>query len=91
LPSGAISTVAHRGRDARPAENSKRSMTGTRRVSDSFLKPVMKKGELRMVRDVEMRGEVYVSMAGREETARVALAVFSIARETIKFPMCKKS
>lgn len=81
-----ISTTAHRGRDPRPAGNSKRSMTGTRRVSDSLLKPAMKNGELRTVRDVEMIGEVYVRIAGREDIASVALTLFNIERDTMKFP-----
>ena len=49
---------AYRGRDARDEANSNRSITGTSNVSDSFLKPAMRKGELRTVRDVEIKGDV---------------------------------
>ena len=58
LESGITSTNAYRGRDARDAGNSNRSITWTNNVSDSFLNPVMRRGALRTVRDVEIRGEV---------------------------------
>jgi hypothetical protein len=86
----ASSTVAHRGRDPRFAGNSNRSMTGTSRVSDSFLNPVINRGELRTVREVEIRGDVYVRMAGREDIARVAFALFNIDSDTIKFPAVRE-
>jgi len=75
------------GRAARYDENSKRSMTGTSKVSDSFLKPVMSNGELINVREVDIIGEVYVRIAGRDEVERVSLDGFRIVKVTMKLPM----
>jgi hypothetical protein len=62
-------------------------MTGTSSVSDSFLKPVMSKGELIRVREVDIIGEVYVRIAGRDEDERVSLDVFMIVNVTMKLPV----
>lgn len=74
------------GRVDRYEENSKRSMTGTSSVSDSFLKPVMNKGELRRVSDVVIIGEVYVRIAGRDDVDRVSLDGLRIVNVTMKLP-----
>jgi hypothetical protein len=79
--------TAYLGRDPREAGNSNRSMTGMSNVSDSFLSPVIKRGTLRTVRDVEIRGDVYVRIAGREDVARVTLEVLRRERDTIKLPV----
>jgi hypothetical protein len=84
-----ISITAHVGREARAAVNSKRSITGTRRVSDSFLKPAISKGKLRRVTEVDTIGDVYVRIAGREELARVSFEEFKIDKETMKLPINK--
>jgi hypothetical protein len=87
-----ISTCAQLGRDARYPANSKRSMSRRRRVSDSFLKPVMTKGELSKVSVVDIIGDVYVRIAGREEIAKVSLEELRSSRDTIKLPAvsCRK-
>jgi hypothetical protein len=86
LESGITSTNAYRGRDARDAGNSNRSITWTNNVSDSFLNPVMRRGALWTVRDVEIRGEVYVRIAGRAEVAKVTLDGLRRERDTMKLP-----
>jgi hypothetical protein len=55
LPCAIISMYAKLGREE---VNSKRSMTVTRRVSDSFLRPVTISGELRRVNEVEIIGDI---------------------------------
>jgi hypothetical protein len=65
-------------------------MTGTSSVSDSFLKPVMSKGELRRVSDVAIIGEVYVRIAGRDEVDMVSLDGLRIVNVTIKLPKGKR-
>jgi hypothetical protein len=77
---------AHRGRAELDDGNSKRSMTRTRRVSDSLLNPVINKGDLMTVRDVEIKGDEYVRIAGREDVAKVELKVFRRVRDTMKLP-----
>ena len=86
MESGITSTNAYRGRDARDAGNSNRSITGISSVSDSFLNPVMRRGALRTVRDVEIKGDVYVRMPGREEVANVTLEGLRSDKDTIKLP-----
>ena len=78
------------GRVDRYEENSKRSMTGTSSVSDSFLKPVMNKGELRRVSDVVIIGEVYVRIAGRDDVDRVSLDGLRIVNVTMKLPKVRE-
>ena len=81
--------TAHLGREARPAVNSKRSSIGISRVSDSFLTPVTRKGKLRRVSEVDIIGDVYVRIAGREELAMVSFEVLKIDNETMKLPIDK--
>ena len=81
--------TAHLGREARPAVNSKRSIIGISRVSDSFLKPVTSKGKLKRVREVDTIGDVYVRIAGREELVKVSFEVFRIDNDTMKLPINK--
>jgi hypothetical protein len=66
-------------------------MTRTSKVSDSFLNPVMNKGELRTVREVEIKGDEYVRIAGREEVANVPLEALRRVRDTMKLPMIRIS
>lgn len=46
----------------------------------------MRRGALRTVRDVEIKGDVYVRMPGREEVANVMLEGPRSDKDTIKFP-----
>jgi len=78
--------VAERGRPARELGNWNCSRTGTRSVSDSFLKPAKKRGKLRIAEEVEIIGEVYVRIAGREDEITVSLNWFTSDRISIKFP-----
>jgi hypothetical protein len=82
---------AHRGRAELEEGNSNRSMTQTSNVSDSFLNPVINKGELRTVREVEIKGDEYVRIAGREDVANVALEALRRVRDTMKLPIVRKS
>jgi hypothetical protein len=66
-------------------------MTRTSNVSDSFLNPVINKGELSMVREVEIKGDEYVRIAGREEVANVALEALRRVRDTMKLPIIRKA
>jgi len=78
--------VAERGLPARELGNWNCSRTGTRSVSDSFLKPAKKRGMLRIVKEVEIMGEEYVRIAGREDEVTVSLNWFRSDRISIKFP-----
>lgn len=80
---------AQLGTDPRDEVNSKRSIIGTKRVSDSFLKPEMINGELIRVNDVEIIGDIYVRMAGRDDVAIVWLKEVRNVRETMKLPVDK--
>jgi hypothetical protein len=82
---------AQRGRAELDDGNSKRSMTRTRRVSDSLLNPVINKGDLMTVRDVEINGDEYVRIAGREDVANVELKEFRRVRDTMKLPTVSNS
>ena len=50
--------LAHRGLEPLDPVNSNRSMIGTNSVSESFLKPDIKKGELRIANDVDIKDGV---------------------------------
>lgn len=47
----------------------------------------MRRGALRTVRDVEIKGDVYVRMPGREEVANVMLEGLRSDKDTIKLPV----